>query len=139
MKKEILSALLIGTIASCSFSMLDAMKQDQHKPPQQLGTLLKNGSRSDMWTIFCTHLNVISVLHENGLAVLELVNNCRDNKSPISKKSGNLLHQYLLVDKTHKPYPELVDVIISMAEGEGINMVIGGATKGEKVQKNQSE
>lgn len=132
MKPDILHALLIGSILSISIATC-TMDQEQAIPSAQKGWLLKNGTRADGWTVFTTHLNVIAALHGNnrkgGLAVIELVQNCRDEKSPISKKSGEHLELYGLVDKDHKPYPELKNIIVSMARGNGENMIITGPTK----------
>ncbi|MGE0009299.1 MAG: hypothetical protein AB7F19_02050 [Candidatus Babeliales bacterium] len=93
-----------------------------------LGALLRNGARARLDTIVFTHLNVVLALRGNdgkgGFAIIELVQNCRNEASPISQKSGEHLLLYGLVDATHKPLPELKDIIVSMAIGNGLEMKI---------------
>ncbi len=86
---------------------------------------LNNGGKTDIWTLLNTDFRVKAVQRHNPLAIVELIQKCRNANSQFNKTSPRILRKYQLIDENHRPHEHIKDIMISMATGDGDDMVIG--------------
>ena len=88
---------------------------------------LKNGSEEALPLVIVV-MRTLTTMMENGMdciAVYELVEKCKDDKHMLFGNAEEKLKALALIEQSGHIHDSVRNIVLSAAEGEGLNMGIG--------------
>ena len=86
---------------------------------------LKNGAQEPLPLVTATMMSISTLMQENPIAFYELVMKCRDRNHRFFGNSGDVLQRLSLVETGGSVHTSIRNVVLSAAEGDGLDMCLG--------------